>query len=84
LCQFLYDTLLHRAIKYLSSLIFETTLKNRGSKSASLLIAGFAAFTYYKYSKITPEERSSIFDSLQVKGGKIVENYVPAYNPFVE
>ncbi len=53
-------------------------LGNRRSNSGSLLLAGLAAFAYYKYSKMTPEERRNLFDSLKAKGKKLVDDYVPA------
>lgn len=53
-------------------------LKNRNSNSGSLLIAGLAAFAYYKFSKMTPDERRNLVDSLLAKGKKLVDDYVPA------
>lgn len=53
-------------------------LKNRSSNSGSLLLAGLAAFAYYKYSKMTPAERSNLFETLKAKGKKLVDDYVPA------
>jgi len=47
------------------------------TRSGSLLLAGLAAFAYYKYSKMTPEERRNMFDSLKAKGKKLVDDYVP-------
>jgi hypothetical protein len=51
-------------------------LQNR-TRSGSLLLAGLAAFAYYKYSKMTPEERRSMFDGLKEKGKKLINDYVP-------
>jgi len=48
------------------------------SKSGSLLLAGLAAFAYYKYSKMTPEERRKLVDGLKEKGRQLVDKYVPA------
>ena len=48
------------------------------SRSGSLLLAGLAAFAYYKYSKMTPEERRRMFDGLKEKGRQLVDQYVPA------
>ncbi len=53
-------------------------LQNRRSNSGSLLLAGLAAFAYYKYSKMSPEERRSMFDNLKAQGKKLVDEYVPA------
>ncbi|TKK68480.1 hypothetical protein FC093_10140 [Ilyomonas limi] len=53
-------------------------LQNRTRSGGSLLLAGLAAFAYYKYSKMTPEERRSMFDGLKEKGKKLIHDYVPA------
>ncbi len=47
------------------------------SKSGSLLLAGLAAYAYYKYSKMTPDERRSMLDGLKEKGKKLVDQYLP-------
>ena len=46
--------------------------------SGSLLLAGLAAFAYYKYSKMTPAEKSNLLNTLKTKGKQIVDDYVPA------
>lgn len=48
------------------------------TRSGSLLLAGLAAFAYYKYSKMTPEQRRSMLDGLKEKGRQLVDEYVPA------
>jgi len=53
-------------------------LQNRRSNSGSLLLAGLAAFAYYKYSKMSPAERSNLFETLKAKGKKLVDDFVPA------
>ena len=53
-------------------------LQNRRSNSGSLLLAGLAAYAYYKYSKMSPAERSNLFETLKAKGKKLVDDYVPA------
>lgn len=52
--------------------------QNRKPGSGSLLLAGLAAFAYYKYSKLTPAERSHLFETLKAKGKQLVDEYVPA------
>ena len=47
-------------------------LKNRKS-AATLLLAGLAAFAYYKYSKMTPEKKHGLTE----KGKNLYEKYVP-------
>jgi hypothetical protein len=53
-------------------------MSRNNARSGSLLLAGLAAFAYYKYSKMTPEERRTMFDGLKAKGKKLVDEYVPA------
>jgi hypothetical protein len=53
-------------------------MSRNNSRTGSLLMAGLAAFAYYKYSKMTPEERRRMFDGLKEKGRKLVDEYVPA------
>ena len=53
-------------------------MSRNNSRSGSLLLAGLAAFAYYKFSKMTPDERSRMFTDLKDKGKKLVDQYVPA------
>lgn len=41
--------------------------------SASLLLAGLAAFAFYKYKKMTPEKKNE----LKEKGKDLIDKYVP-------
>jgi len=52
--------------------------RNNTRSGGSLLLAGLAAFAYYKYSKMSPDERRKMFDGLKEKGKKLVDEYVPA------
>ncbi|MEO6813277.1 MAG: hypothetical protein ABI172_05065 [Ginsengibacter sp.] len=45
--------------------------------SAPLLLAGLAAFAYYKYSKMSPEQKHDLAGSIKEKGRKIYEKYIP-------
>ncbi|HEY9341805.1 MAG TPA: hypothetical protein VIQ23_09505 [Hanamia sp.] len=47
-------------------------LENKRS-AAPLLLAGLAAFAYYKYSKMTPEKKND----LKEKGKDLLDKYVP-------
>ena len=76
--QLRYDILLYKEVKLLFPFKTQNMLQNRRSNSGSLLLAGLAAFAYYKYSKMTPEERRNLFESLKAKGKKLVDDYVPA------
>ncbi len=42
-----------------------------------LVIAGLAAFAYYKYSKLTEEEKSNIVNDIKETGRNIVKELVP-------
>ena len=42
-----------------------------------LVIAGLAAFAYYKYSKLTREEKNSIVTDLKETGRNIIKELVP-------
>ena len=50
---------------------------NKKLPGGALLIAGAAAFAYYKYSKMTPEEKSKIVEDLKEKGQKLYDQYMP-------
>jgi hypothetical protein len=51
-------------------------LQNRKS-GAPLLLAGLAAFAYYKYSKLSPERKQDITGTIKEKGKKIYDKLVP-------
>ena len=51
-------------------------LQNRKS-GAPLLLAGLAAFAYYKYSKMTPEQKQKITGTIKEKSKKIYDQVVP-------
>ncbi len=42
-----------------------------------LVIAGLAAFAYYKYSKLTAEEKSKIVDDIRETGRNIIKEMIP-------
>ena len=43
-----------------------------------LIMAGLAAFAWYKYSKLTPEQKRDLVNKLKGKGQKLYDEYVPA------
>ena len=43
-----------------------------------IIIAALAAFAYYKYSKLTPEQKRDLVNKLKGKGQKLYDDYVPA------
>ena len=48
-----------------------------GIPKSGLIIAGLAAFAYYKYSKMTAEEKDKIVDDLRETGKNIVHELIP-------
>ncbi len=42
-----------------------------------LVIAGIAAFAYYKYSKLTTEEKNNIVNDLKETGKNIIKEIIP-------
>lgn len=42
-----------------------------------LVIAGLAAFAYYKYSKLTREEKDNIVKDLKETGRNIIKELIP-------
>jgi hypothetical protein len=49
-----------------------------GKSPIGLLLAGAAAFAYYKYSKMTPEQRKDLVGNLKEKGKKLFEQFMPS------
>ena len=50
--------------------------QNRKSTGAFLL-AGLAAYAYYKYSKMSDEQKKNIVGDLKEKGRKLYDQYAP-------
>ena len=46
-------------------------------KVSFLLLAGAAAFAYYRYSKLSEDEKKDLLDKLKSKGKKLYDDYVP-------
>jgi predicted Fe-S protein YdhL (DUF1289 family) len=46
-------------------------------KLPGLVLAGLAAFAWYKYSKMTPDEKRNMMNNLKQKGKKLYDQYVP-------
>jgi len=44
---------------------------------SGIILAALAAFAYYKYSKLTAEEKRDLVNNLKAKGQKL-KDYVPA------
>lgn len=50
---------------------------NRKLPTGTLIAAGLAAFAYYKYSKMSPEEKQSVVGDLKDKAQKLYDQYAP-------
>ena len=48
-----------------------------GNKTGRFLLAGLAAYAWYKYSKMSTEEKSRMTNDLKEKGRKAYDQYVP-------
>ncbi|HMJ47244.1 MAG TPA: hypothetical protein VK498_07935 [Ferruginibacter sp.] len=47
-------------------------------KTGGLLLAGLAAYAYYKYNKMSPQEKEDLVGNLKEKGRKLADQYLPA------
>ncbi len=65
---------LHTIIIHL--LKIKVMLQNKKS-STGLLLAGLAAFAYYKYSKMSEEEKQNLVFTLKDQGKKLYDQYAP-------
>ncbi len=52
-------------------------LQNRRAPKGGLLLAGLAAFAYYKYSKMSEEQKRNLVGDLKEKGKKLYDQYMP-------
>ena len=51
---------------------------NTNKKSSTpLLLAGLAAFAYYKYKKMSPDEKDNLVSTVKQKGKDLYEKYIP-------
>ncbi len=51
--------------------------QNRRPPKGGLLLAGLAAFAYYKYSKMSEEQKRNLVSGLKEKGKKLYDEYMP-------
>ena len=51
--------------------------QNQKVSGGGLLLAGLAAFAYYKYSKMDQDQKDKLFGDLKEKGKKLYNDYVP-------
>lgn len=52
-------------------------IQNKKLPAGGLLLAGIAAFAYYKYSKLSSEEKENLVGDLKAKGQKLYDEYMP-------
>ena len=52
-------------------------MARRGLGTGSLLLAGIAAFAYYKYSQMSEQQRKDLVNNWKQKGQKLYDEYVP-------
>ena len=52
-------------------------LQNKKFPAAGLLLAGAAAFAYYKYSQMSESEKANLVNDLKEKGKKLFDQYMP-------
>ncbi|MGB8192663.1 MAG: hypothetical protein WCF67_12125 [Chitinophagaceae bacterium] len=48
-----------------------------GKSPGALLLAGIAAFAYYKYNKMSPDQKKDLVNGLKEKGKKIFGQFIP-------
>ena len=47
------------------------------NNTGKFLLAGLAAFAWYKYSKMSAEEKNKMTSNLKEKGKRVYDQYVP-------
>lgn len=52
-------------------------MARRGLGIGSLLLAGAAAYAYYKYSQMSEQQRKDLVNNWKEKGQKLYDEYVP-------
>ena len=53
-------------------------MSNKKFPSGTLLAAGLAAFAYYRYSKMSEEEKQTLVSDLKDKAQNLYDQYAPA------
>ncbi len=52
-------------------------LRNNKFSTGGLVLAGLAAFAYYKYNKMSAQDKDDMISNLKQKGQKLYDEYVP-------
>jgi hypothetical protein len=55
-----------------------TVMLNRRRPAGSLLLAGLAAFAYYKYSKMSDQQKKDIVDKIKSQGKRLYDQFMPS------
>ena len=50
----------------------------RSRKTTGLILGGLAAFAYYKYSKMSAEEKSKLAQTFRETGRSLLDKIIPA------
>ncbi len=58
--------------------MLHNSMSNRKSGGLVLAGLGLAAFAYYKYSKMTAQEKASLTSTIREKGESLMKNILPA------
>jgi hypothetical protein len=53
-------------------------------KIGALIVGGLAAFAYYKFKKLSPQEKKDIVDNLKQKGKKLYDEFIPVVKDTME
>ena len=53
----------------------QNLLNNR--KTSGLILGSLAAYAFYRYSKMTPEQKSKLTDTLKEKGRSLLDQFMP-------
>ena len=64
-------------IKVKQSLLKINSMSQKRKSAAPLILAGLAAFAYYKYSKLKPEEKKDLTGTIKEKGKRVYDKYMP-------
>lgn len=55
--------------------MLQNLMNNR--KTSGLILGGLAAYAFYRYSKMTPEQKSKLTDTLKEKGRSLMDQFMP-------
>ena len=53
-------------------------------KIGALIAGSLAAFAYYKFKKLSPQEKKDIVDNLKQKGKKLYDEFIPVVKHTME